>query len=178
MKKGAKNTRGFTIIEVSLVLAIGGLIFLMVFVALPALRRQQRDTDRREDIISFLETVKKYQTNNRGALPGGANAEGTYVAWGSVDGAKDASRAENSANTWEGFYHDYLGEKFKDPYGDNYRLVVMRCDGENCGEANVDLWDASFPNDYKLNVILQATCSGENAVPSSNPRKLAVRYIL
>lgn len=42
-----KNTKGFTIIEVVLVLAIAGLIFLMVFIALPALQRGQRDTQRR-----------------------------------------------------------------------------------------------------------------------------------
>ena len=41
---------GFTIIEVVLVLAIAGLIFLMVFIALPALQRSQRDTQRRNDL--------------------------------------------------------------------------------------------------------------------------------
>ena len=37
------NKKGFTIIEVVLVLAIAGLIFAMVFIALPALQRSQRD---------------------------------------------------------------------------------------------------------------------------------------
>ena len=40
---------GFTIIEVVLVLAIAGLIFLMVFLALPALNRGQRNTQRKRD---------------------------------------------------------------------------------------------------------------------------------
>ena len=34
-----RRKNGFTIIEVVLVLAIGGLIFLMVFIALPALQQ-------------------------------------------------------------------------------------------------------------------------------------------
>ena len=34
----------FTIIEVVLISSITGLIFLMVFIALPALQRSQRDT--------------------------------------------------------------------------------------------------------------------------------------
>jgi prepilin-type N-terminal cleavage/methylation domain-containing protein len=38
------KAHGFTIIEVVLVLAIAGLIFLIVFLALPALQRSQRDT--------------------------------------------------------------------------------------------------------------------------------------
>lgn len=48
MKK--TKLKGFTIIEVVLVLAIAGLIFLMVFIALPALQRSQRNTRRREDM--------------------------------------------------------------------------------------------------------------------------------
>ena len=43
-----KNKKGFTIIEIVLVLAIAGLIFLMIFVALPALQRSQRDTQRKK----------------------------------------------------------------------------------------------------------------------------------
>ena len=39
-----RKQQGFTIIEVVLVLAIAGLIFLMVFIALPTLQRNQRDT--------------------------------------------------------------------------------------------------------------------------------------
>ena len=49
MKKH-KLYKGFTIIEVVLVLAIAGLIFLMVFLALPALQRSQRDTQRKNDM--------------------------------------------------------------------------------------------------------------------------------
>ena len=49
MKKG-EIKHGFTIIEVVLVLAVAGLIFVMVFVALPALQRAQRDNSRRDEL--------------------------------------------------------------------------------------------------------------------------------
>ena len=58
---------GFTIIEVVLVLAIAGLIFLMVFVALPALQRSQRDTQRRNDMSRVDTSLVQYQTNNMSA---------------------------------------------------------------------------------------------------------------
>ena len=59
------NTKkGFTIIEVVLVLAIAGLIFLMVFVALPALQRSQRDTQRRNDMSRVDTSLVQYQTNH------------------------------------------------------------------------------------------------------------------
>jgi prepilin-type N-terminal cleavage/methylation domain-containing protein len=61
--------KGFTIIEVVLVLAIAGLIFLMVFIALPALQRSQRDQQRRNDLSRAQTAVQNYQTNNRGVLP-------------------------------------------------------------------------------------------------------------
>lgn len=63
------TNKGFTIIEVVLVLAIAGLIFLMVFIALPALNRGQRDTQRRNDASTFMTQVNQYSTNNRGNIP-------------------------------------------------------------------------------------------------------------
>jgi len=68
--KEIKAKKGFTIIEVVLVLAIAGLIFLMVFIALPALQRGQRDTQRRNDMSRFMSQVNSFQTNNRGRAPG------------------------------------------------------------------------------------------------------------
>lgn len=61
--------RGFTIIEVVLVLAIAALIFLMVFIALPALQRSQRDTARKSDVSVVTAAVTSYQSNNRGVFP-------------------------------------------------------------------------------------------------------------
>lgn len=63
------NQKGFSIIEVVLVLAIAGLIFLMVFVALPALQRSQRDQARRSDVGVVGSAISSYASNNRGKLP-------------------------------------------------------------------------------------------------------------
>ena len=64
-----KKEKGFTIIEVVLELAIAGLIFLMVFIALPALQRNQRDTQRKNDLSRAQTAINNYQSNNRNALP-------------------------------------------------------------------------------------------------------------
>lgn len=69
MNQITKSKSGFTIIEVVLVLAIAGLIFLIVFLAVPALQRSQRDTQRRNDANRLLTYVSNYQSNNRGTLP-------------------------------------------------------------------------------------------------------------
>jgi len=50
-------------------LAIAGLIFLMVFIALPALQRNQRDTARKSDVAIVASGVVAYTGNNRGKFP-------------------------------------------------------------------------------------------------------------
>lgn len=72
-----KQEKGFTIIEVVLVLAIAGLIFLIVFLALPQLQRSRRDTQRRNDAGRMLASLESYAGNNNGNYPA-ANA----TAWG------------------------------------------------------------------------------------------------
>lgn len=65
-KQNNKNKKGFTIIEVVLVLAIAGLIFLMVFIALPALQRSQRDTQRKNQANLIRDAYVRQMANNRG----------------------------------------------------------------------------------------------------------------
>lgn len=76
-----KKEKGFTIIEVVLVLAIAGLIFLMVFIALPALQRGQRDTQRRDDVSRFISQLNSYATNNRGSLPSEGDIDEFMVSY-------------------------------------------------------------------------------------------------
>ena len=65
-----KQQQGFTIIEVVLVLAIAALIFLMVFIALPALQRNQRDTARKNDASAVAAALNNYRSQNRGTFAG------------------------------------------------------------------------------------------------------------
>lgn len=125
-----KKNKGFTIIEVVLVLAIAGLIFMMVFIALPALQRSQRDTQRKNDLSRLNTAVASYQSNNRGALPSGVAG-------------------------WNDMINDYVRiedvDTFVDPNGTDYKVqttgalsttfnpdepvilitVGATCDGEN-----------------------------------------------
>ena len=170
--------KGFTIAEVALVIAIGGLIFLMAMLALPGLRASQRDAERREDVMFLVGKIKDYQSNNRGALPS-TNLEdgGELIEFG----------GGNSG--WSDFYNSYLGENFTDPNGENYKLRVVTC---NVGGTRVpdvecsttktgevaNVADKNFPNNYTITVVIGATCKNEQAVASANSRKVAVMYRL
>lgn len=155
-----RRKSGFTIIEVSLVLAIGGLILMMVFVALPSLQRSQRDAQRREDVISLIENIKKYQQNNRGALPSGETDVNTF-----------SRNLESSEKGWQDLLNNYLGENFKDPNGEPYTLMITNF-GPNLDETT---------DNNKILIVKQATCSGDsdgNKVKQANSRKLAALYEL
>lgn len=70
LRTGSKLSSGFTIIEVALVLAIAGLIFLVVFLALPALQNSQKDMARREDVGRVVAALQSYKIDNGGDLSG------------------------------------------------------------------------------------------------------------
>lgn len=61
-----KQQKGFTIIEVLIVLAIAGLIILIVFLAVPALQRNSRNTQRKTQAARYLSAVTEWQNNNNG----------------------------------------------------------------------------------------------------------------
>lgn len=102
-----RNENGFTIIEVVLVLAIAGLIFLMVFIALPALQRGQRDTQRKQDLLRISTQVTNYMSSTRGSAPNDDTTVNNFVRGylnGPVGGAGLA------------------GDDYTDPDGSTYKL--------------------------------------------------------
>ncbi len=62
------NNKGFTIIEVMIVLAIAGLIILAVFLAVPALQRNSRNTQRKSDVGRIGSGAQTVINNNNGDL--------------------------------------------------------------------------------------------------------------
>jgi prepilin-type N-terminal cleavage/methylation domain-containing protein len=62
------NQKGFTIIEVLIVLAIAGVIMLVVFLAVPALQRNSRNTQRTSDASLITAAINECFGNNNGSL--------------------------------------------------------------------------------------------------------------
>lgn len=197
--KKLKTKEGFTIIEVVLVLAIAGLIFLMVFVALPALQRSQRDTQRRDAMAELNNAVVQYQTNNNTNLPGKGsykpNSDGTF-----------GDSSECTKNTACRFIRDYLNtadigdadaatNTFEDPNKEFYSLVITdnlkttkgvvdykTLDGsrgklEGDGENGITITGEGAFNDYIMYLIPGAKCDGEYA-KTAEKRHFAILYRL
>jgi prepilin-type N-terminal cleavage/methylation domain-containing protein len=83
-----KDNKGFTIIEVLIVLAIAGLILLIVFLAVPALQRNSRNTSIKNDVASVLGGVTENQAANNGSLPTNISASSGVVTY---DGTNDTT---------------------------------------------------------------------------------------
>jgi prepilin-type N-terminal cleavage/methylation domain-containing protein len=107
-----KRKEGFTIIEVMIVLAIAGLILLIVFLAVPALQRSARNTQRKNDVSSLLSALSEYTDNNNGTLPAtcagaacfgaatwGSNAKLGFYATANVNFTNEAAAAAPAAVT-------------------------------------------------------------------------------
>ena len=88
------NKKGFTLIEVVLVLAIGGLIFLLAFLAFQNASTNRRDTQRRNDANRLVSELQNYASDRNGAIP---------------------TTAE-----FPGFVSTYMGSPFQGPSGKNY----------------------------------------------------------
>ncbi len=196
-KENINNKKGFTIIEVVLVLAIAGLIFLMVFVALPALQRSQRDTARRNDLARVDTSLVQYQTNNQGTNGGSNLPFDSAVYYGAEDfaaasktikiGGQDVTAGgpcgdrptTNSGDTNDMaciFIRDYMNtgtagtnkqNEFQDPSGTYYGMEI----GQGAySYSGTDM-------DFVVHVRTGARCSGEAAIDDT-PRHFAIIYRL
>jgi len=77
-----KDQKGFTIIEVMIVLAIAGLIIAVVLVAVPQLQRNQRNNARKSILSRIKSEIDNYAGNNNGTYPANstANTAGNFGA--------------------------------------------------------------------------------------------------
>lgn len=180
-----KQEKGFTLIEVSLVLGIAGLIFVMAFIALPSLWATARDSERRDNVLTFVQKLKDYQTNNnRGALPVFTDETDRNSFNGGTDFVKEiptstiSAASTDASTTWVGFYRDFMSKEFKDPDGTNYTLSIARCrtpvDTQCNATATPELTDPDI--NHKLYIVVEATCDGDVPKRSANKRRVAVLY--
>ncbi len=182
-----KSKKGFTIIEVVLVLAIAGLIFLMVFIALPALQRSQRNTQRADDMSRILTAVNSYQSNNNGKTPfkvvaastGGdqqQNQNQTHIGGIDknfvkryIDDSCTGAKADDAGN----LAFDSCSDQFTDPDGEIYKMKYEGPAAANSTTANGTTMDHIF------HVYSNATCGDEGfANKGTGDRQIAIFYFM
>lgn len=64
-----KKSTGFTIVETMIAFATAGLILLIVFMMLPTLQRNSRNSQRKNDVAVILQAISRFEISNSGDLP-------------------------------------------------------------------------------------------------------------
>ncbi len=186
--KSAKNRKitvdnnslsGFTIIEVVLVLAIAGLIFMMVFIALPQLQRAQRDTQRRDDMGRLTGAITNYQSANNGRLP-----SGTCTVADDADPLVESIPHGSAASAACRLIREYIlgsaggttANTFVDPSGKTYDLQILELPSGAVPDPVAG--SATGEVDGVIKMYTHARCVGETIERTSNPRDYAVTYKL
>lgn len=141
-----RNDSGFTIIEVMIVLAIAGLILLIVFLAVPALQRSSRNTNRKNDASRLSTSVSDFVSNNNGMLPGASNASSILSDAGQLGQLSLTANSSSSPTAGE--------------------LTVTNATG---------LSEPSTAVDNEVIVYVGYTCSGA-AITTGNTRQAALVY--
>ncbi len=162
-----KSKKGFTIIEVVLVLAIAGLIFLMVFIALPTMQRSQRDTQRRNDFSQFSAAMTSYMTNNNGSLPK------SFVA--AVGNTPDDANADPKDAA------KYINDTGTDPNGFFYKMGIITCEngtketnGHCKGASSLVTTNATREDATHIYLVKHAGCNEGYLEYRSSARAFAV----
>lgn len=143
-----KSQKGFTIIEVMIVLAIAGLILAIVLVAIPQLQRNQRNEARKSVLARISAEVSNYISNNEGLVPTAA-----------------ITGTNSFGSTTEGFWFRYIQNAGSGTF-----------DRPGGGAFTSSLWaatDTSVPLDsikYKAGGV----CVGELPNGTGNARNFAI----
>jgi prepilin-type N-terminal cleavage/methylation domain-containing protein len=152
-----KKQEGFTIIEVLIVLAIAGLIMLIVFLAVPALQRNTRNTGRKNDASRIATAVNDFVSNNSGTLP-------STVA--------DCQTVMNDAGTLSQ-YTDYKG-------ANNGCVTSLGTPAANALDIEAVTSSGNAPNPPAVNELIlytSAQCgSSQGAYTLGTPRQAALMY--
>lgn len=143
-----KKTKGFTIIEVLIVLAIAGLIMSIVFIAVPQLQRNARD-NRRQAMANNLSTeLGSFAANNQGTYPW-AGVNGTWTSCATSNATKQ------SCYDWYNRYVSGGKVNLTDPKDGGATTISF------AGGAALPAWAAD--NAW---ITVGTTCSGDQ--PASN----------
>lgn len=143
----------------------------MVFVALPALQRVQRDSHRKRNVQIVSSALETYKSNNRGRYPWVNKAATASDRFISFTNQERQSFFDNYVNSEKNIY---------DPSEGDYRFSIYAFNlGYNPTGAGG--WATGFPSSYNfIRVVGAAKCSsnGGHADPAESSSSYVIHYRL
>ncbi|GEM_PF-295328 len=180
------NLKGFTIIEVMIVLAIAGLILLIVFLAVPALQRNARNTQRKSDASAIASGIATFVSNNGGALPTAVGTLSTdassEVLFCSGATVTNVTSRQTSAFSTGCINTNTNSESAKLGYfkpADNHIFLTNTAGGGITVGASTAVPTATLVTSQSITIDLGYGCNATNtgAGTTANSRNAAVLYV-
>lgn len=102
--------KGFTLVEVLLVIALITILFSIVIVAINPSRQfsQANNAQRRSDINAILNAISQYENDNRGSLPVGIAATTTKIIGSAASGCSMTCNGTTTAAACLNLYNDLV----------------------------------------------------------------------
>jgi len=157
-----QTQKGFTIIEVLIVLAIAGFIILVVFLAVPALQRSERNIERKHDVGTLLAALSEYKNNNAFALP-------ALIRYAGAPNAIYLENASGTGNisTFDFVYYHGFPSSAGSPSEITIATYTPAMDGTNISGTE------------QLNVVTGAICTADGtAMTAGGGQNVAILYTL
>ena len=146
MRNNTRTTKqkGFTLLEILLVVAAIGILAAIVIVAINPNRQlaKVRNSERQSEINTVLDGTYQYIIDNNGAFPSGLTGDGTVYSI-KREGASSCD-ATNSIALEDELVPDYLAEIPEDPQVDD--LSTTGCTGYTITRTSSDRITVASPN--------------------------------
>lgn len=138
---------GFTLIEVVLVLAIGGLIFLLAFLAFQQATKNRRDSQRRSDAARVISEIENAKGDAGGTAFTSSGGTGSFVVDYLSGSSSDTNSGEFVSNniTYTIQYSSSRGDLADDVTSSTGDMIVAqnaRCSGTS--------FSSGGPGDYAV----------------------------
>jgi prepilin-type N-terminal cleavage/methylation domain-containing protein len=168
-KRNDRGQEGFTIIEVLIVLAIAGLILLIVFLAVPALQRSSRNTQRKNDAAAIGGAVANFISNNGGQLPNSVSDTATNTAQFSIGTAGNVELAKM------GFYTTTGTKALAAAAGQDGNVYISAAASPAVAATPTGTGTETAT---KVSTNTIAVIYGQDCTPTANSRTAAIYYVV
>lgn len=122
-----KNNRGFTIVELLIVIVIIGILAALVITTYSGIQKKARDTERKTDVNALHGQIEAYQAQN-GKYPSLANMNDTTFRTNNLKGLDNSALADpNNASS-----QSLCGTASANCYG--YAVAPANCDNGTNGD--------------------------------------------
>ena len=149
-------------------LAIAGLIFLMVFIALPALQRNQRDTQRKNQVATILDAYERCKINNRGACIMGSSVSSDLATYNML--VSNYLQPDDVKDPSTGLPFETIGWNGTAENTDNIGVGQLAFDlGAECNDGGLTDYPASDPrNRSTVAIVIRLESGGTYCVSNNN----------